>query len=88
MQVGWALAALIMQARRIGAGEVDVLIASVRLKNQSGPGTCSNALLVLSQKELGIQTISGKEHGGICRHFVCLFIPAEHQAGHLHIRLP
>ncbi len=45
-RIGGALAALGTHARRIGVGEVDALVASARLNNQSGQGACSDALLV------------------------------------------
>jgi hypothetical protein len=86
-ELGGALAALCAHAQRI-TGNIDALVASARLKNQSGPGPCSNAFMVIQQEACGSQTKSGKWRGGSCTHVVCLS-PLSHQAGgDLHIQLP
>jgi hypothetical protein len=42
----WALAALRMNAQRAYTREVKAVITSKHLKDQPGPGTCSNTVLV------------------------------------------
>jgi hypothetical protein len=54
------LAALRVHMQRICTGEVEVLIATTCLKNQSGPGACSNTMLVLCLKARGSRTKNGK----------------------------
>jgi hypothetical protein len=55
-RIGWPLATLHTHAQWTGTGEVDALVASVHFKNHSGPGACSDALLVLRQEALGSRT--------------------------------
>jgi hypothetical protein len=66
--------------RIIGTREVNVLIASVRFQNQSGPGTCSIALLKLRQEAHSSQTKSGKQQGRVPTLCVWLSL-LNHQAG-------
>jgi hypothetical protein len=51
--------------RNIGTREINALSASVRFQNQSGPGTCSIALLKLHQEAHISQTKSGKQQGRV-----------------------
>jgi hypothetical protein len=76
LRVAWALAALRAHVQRIGAVELDVLVASERFRNPSGPGRCSDALLILRQQACISRIIRGKQQGGICTDIVCLYIPA------------
>jgi hypothetical protein len=58
--IGGAPTALHAHVQRITGGEIDVFIASLCFKNQSCPGACRNALLVLCQEVLFSPTKSGK----------------------------
>jgi hypothetical protein len=65
-RIGWPLATLHTHAQRIGTGDVDALVPSVRFKNHSGPGACSDTLLVLRQEALGSRTKRENSHFWSC----------------------
>ncbi len=75
LRIGWALAALRVDVHRTCTGEAEALVSSTYFENQPGPGSGSDALMVLHQEAHG-----NREKGGKQKHIVCLSL-LNHQAG-------